>query len=151
VSIITLLEAQTWAERTKLTLSSLDSGLVDQIASQVFSRVARAYDPTGWTSETTTPDLIRSIVAMFYVSWLYSKTFSEDSSGTPEYAIRLLAMAEELIAGLIDGTIDLPDVVTPSVASGPASFYPNDVSSAQPATSEDPSLGPARFTMGTIF
>jgi hypothetical protein len=54
-----------------------------------------------------------------------------------------------LIQGLIDGTIEIPGV--PPTSSPNPSFYPNDASSALEPTLEDPSLGPARFSMGKVF
>lgn len=148
---ININDAQAWAEGTKLALSSIDVGLEAQVATQVLSRIAQAYDVSGWTTPTLTPGVVRSIVAMTYVSWLYSRTYSEDEPGSNEYAIRLLGMAEDLITGIINGVIDIVEVVTPTLTGTSPSFYPNDLSSAQDPTPEDPSLGGAKFTLGAIF
>jgi hypothetical protein len=151
VAYITQTDAQAWAEGTKLSLGNLEGGLVSQIATQTLSRVAPAYDVSGWTDSSTTPSLIRSIMAMTYIAWIYNKTYSEDDGGSP-YASQLLAMADSLLEGIIDGTVDLTEVPTAATsAQGSASFYPNDLSSAQVPTSDDPSLGGAKFSFGSIF
>jgi hypothetical protein len=148
---ISTADAQAWAELTKLTVSTLDADLETQIATQVLSRIAQAYDVSGWTNSTNTPKLVKNIIAMMYVSWLYSKTYSEDETGSNEYAIRLLAYAETLILGIISGANDLdetPEQVGPTTTP---SYYPTDASSALEPTSDDPSLGPAKFTMGNVW
>jgi hypothetical protein len=151
VTFISLQEAQVWVEKTKLPLGALDTGLESQIATQVLSRIALAYNTSGWTTSSNTPVLVRSIIAMLYVSWLYDRTYSEDEPDSNAWATRLAGMAETLILGIIDGTTDLVEVTDPILqGSGPA-FYPNDVSSAQAPTCDDPSLGPASFSMGSIF
>jgi len=151
VALITITEAQQWAEKSKLTLSTLENGLVDQIATQILNRIAQAYDTTVWTTPTNTPPIVRSIIAMSYVSWVYSKTYSEDEVSENAYALRLLAWAEALIMGILDGTTE---ITTPPPVNGlvtTPSYYPTDASSALVPTPEDPSLGPAVFTMGAIF
>jgi hypothetical protein len=151
VSIITLGEAQAWAEDTKLHFDNLDPSLLAQVSSQVKSRISSTLDVSGWIDNTNTPDLVRNIIAMQYVSWYYSRTYSEDASSSNDYALRLLAMAEELLTGIISGIITLPEVPVSSVPTDRPTFYPTDLSSAQEPTFEDPSLGGARFTLGQIF
>lgn len=145
-------DAQQWAERTKLSLETLEDGLEQQIATQVLAKIARAFDVSGWTNTSNTPSIVKSVIAMTYVSWLYSKIYSEDQDDSNRYAIRLLSMAEELIEGIASGAIDIADE-TPAqtVTVGNPSFYPTDGSSALVPTTDDPSLGPAAFTMGQVF
>jgi hypothetical protein len=148
---ISVADAQAWAELTKLTLSALDADLEAQVSTQVLSRIAQAYDVSGWTTTSNTPKLVKNIIAMTYVSWLYSRQYSEDETGSNEYAIRLLAYAETLILGIISGANDLdetPEQVGPTTVP---LFYPTDASSALEPSTDDPSLGPAKFTMGTVW
>jgi len=147
---ITVQQAQAWAEQSKLALGSLDLELEDQVATQVLGRVAQAYDVSSWTDDTTTPDIVRSAIAMTYVSWFYSRQYSEDEPNTNEYAIRLLAMAEDLIAGIITGAIEVPEEPI-QTDLGEAAFYPTDASSAMEPTLDDSSLGGPVFSMGTVF
>src|SRR5216117_93652 len=102
MTLITIADAQQWAEKSKLTLDVLEGGLADQITTQILNRIAQACDTTAWTTPTATPAIVRSIIAMSYVSWLYSKKYSEDEVSENAYALRLLAWAEALIAGILD-------------------------------------------------
>lgn len=150
MSRITAAEAQGWAESTKLVLSSLDTALCDQIETEVITRLSSAYTTTGWTNDTTTPSIVKVAIAKMYVAWFYDRQYSENQEEGNDYAALLRANAEMIISGLIDGTIDIPGVPPVGSGAGP-SFYPNDASSAQLPTHEDPSLGPAYFSMGKTF
>ncbi|HEY9660601.1 MAG TPA: hypothetical protein V6C65_19265 [Allocoleopsis sp.] len=146
---ITTSDAQGWAESTKLTLSSLDASLEAQISTEVLSRLASAYDISGWTNDTNTPALVKVIIAKMYVAWFYDKSYSENQDQGNDYAAMLRTNAEMLITGIIDGVIDVPGV--PGIGTGVPGYYPNDASSALEPTFDDPSLGPAKFSMGKVF
>jgi hypothetical protein len=145
---ITVGEAQAWAEGTKLTITSLDTNLEQHISEEVIRRLDSAFDVTLWVDATGTPKLIRTIISKLYIAWLYDRQYSEDIEQGNNYADRLKQNAEALMTGLLDGTIVLPGV--PDVAGSPV-FYPTDASSAQLPTVQDPSLGPAAFSMGSRF
>jgi hypothetical protein len=150
---ITVAEAQAWLESSKLTLTSLDTEQEAQIASQVLARVVSAYpeDAVAWVDSTTTPRLIRSIIAMMYAGWYYDRQYSENPEDN-SYADRLRAAAESLLEGIIAGTIDVVEVDDlPNI--GQPAFYPTDASSAPDAkpSSTDPSAGPALFSIGKVF
>lgn len=146
---ITPSDAQGWAESTKLNLSTLDASLESQIATEIISRLASAYDTSGWIDNTNTPSLVKVIIAKFYVAWFYDRQYSENQQEGNDYAALLRANAEMLITGLVDGTIEIPGVT--ASGSGVPGYYPNDASSAMEPTSDDPSLGPAKFSMGKVF
>lgn len=150
---VTLLEVQAWLEGTKLTLSSLEAELEDEISQQVLSRLAMAYpnEYVAWTNETTTPKLVRSVIAMKYAGWYYDRQYSENPEDN-SYADRLRTEAQNLLDGIVAGTIDILEVAgLPTI--GEPLFYPTDVSSAPDAvpSDTDPSAGPAAFSMGKIF
>lgn len=146
---ITLAEAQAWTETSKLTLASLDLALESQVSAEVFARLGDGYDTSVWVDEADTPDIVRAIISMYYVSWIYDRTFSSDGANNPnDYAMRLRARADMLLTSIVQGDIDIPGEV---VNTGSPAFYPNDASSALAPTPEDPSLGPAAFTMGTVW
>jgi len=147
---ITPADAQGWAETTKLSVSTLDASLVGQIETEVLGLLSSAYDTTTWIDETTTPNLVKVIIAKFYVAWFYDRQYSENQTEGNDYAALLRTNAQMLIDGLIDGTIDIPGETPAGSGLGPA-FYPNDASSALEPTFDDPSLGPARFSMGKVF
>jgi hypothetical protein len=142
-------DAQAWAEATKLPFASLDPGLIAQIEAQLIGKFSTAFDTSTWVDTTNTPELVKSVIAMTYVSWYYNRTYSEDQENLNDYAVWLLGQANALMMGIIDGSIILPGVVVPSV--GTPAFYPNDASSALCPTFEDPSLGDSSFSMGQRF
>ena len=148
---ITVQEANAWADKVKLNIGFLDSELENTQATQVLSRVSQAYNVSSWVDTTSTPSLIRKIIAMLYVGWFFQLTYSEDDS-TSSYGLLLINQAENLINGIVDGSITLVDAVagTDLGLSQPA-FYPTDASSALTPTIDDPSLGPAQFSMGKIW
>jgi len=147
MSRITVAEAKAWADGTKLTISTLDADLLDHLEEETIRQLT-GFDATTWVDATTTPKLVRTIIAKLYVAWLYDRQYSEDIDQGSNYADRLKTNANNLIAGLIAGTIELPGVLD---VSGSPTFYPTDASSAMTATTDDPSLGPAAFSMGMRF
>jgi hypothetical protein len=146
---ITPSDAQGWAEATKLTVSTLDTSLLGQIEAEIIGRLNSAYDTSVWTDNTNTPDIVKVIIAKTYVAWFYDRAYSENQDEGNDYAALLRQNAEMLMTGLLDGTIDIPGV--PGTGSGIPSYYPNDASSALEPTADDPSLGPAKFSMGKVF
>jgi hypothetical protein len=148
--LITPNDAQGWAESTKLVVSSLDASLLEQIESEIIARLNSIYNTTAWTTPNTTPRVVKTIIAKTYVAWFYDRQYSENQEQGNDYAAMLRQNAEMLMSGLIDGTIDIPGETPQGAGSGP-SFYPNDASSAMEPTFDDPSLGPAKFSMGKMF
>lgn len=148
---ITAEEANAWADHSKLNFGELDSDLEGSQATQVLTRVSQVYDVSGWITPGTTPSLIRKIISMLYVGWYYQRTYSEDAN-VNSYGLLLINQAEALIEGIVSGAIILPDA-PPGTDLGinqPA-FYPTDSSSTLQPTNDDPSLGPAKFSMGRIW
>lgn len=150
---ITLLEAQAWAEATKFTIVSISTSpnvdLLAEIEEEVIARVSSAYDTSTWVDATTTPRLVRVAIAKKFVCWAYRRQYSESiPDGDASYATLLDQNAELVIQGIVDGSIEIPGV---TVVIGLPAFYPTDVSSAQQPTTDDPSLGPNKFSMGVTF
>lgn len=148
---ITLAEAQAWLEETKLTLSVLDQELESAISLEVLSRLAIVFDITKWTSTTVTPNLVRKIIAMMYAAAFYNRQYSEEE-GTNEYANQLRQYAMNLVKGILEGSVIITDddPTTPKDFGSPI-FYPTDGSSHREPTARNPSLGPSKFSMGTIW
>lgn len=124
---VSVAEVQQWLETTKLTTIAVDAQLEATAAERVLSAVARIYDVTTWVSETTTPSLIRKIIAMLVAAWSYDRQYSEDTVEGSAYGERLEERAMMLLQGILDGTLDLLDIVdepTPTT-SGPV-FHPDD-------------------------
>jgi hypothetical protein len=151
VAHITVPEAQSWLETTKLTLSTLDTELEDQMATMVLGKLVTIYptDAGTWTDATNTPRIVRKIISMYYAGWAYDKQYSETADSN-DYANRLRRLADTLLEGIIDGTIDIIEVPGMPPTSEPE-FFPTDVSAAHWPTDQFPSDGPPKFTMGQIF
>lgn len=147
---ITMAEVQGWLDPTKTTLSSLDTELLANLEEEILSRLAVVYDVSGWTTNLNTPKLVRTAISKSYASWYYDRFYSENQEEGNDYAARLQANVDSIMAALIDGRVVLPEVPEPAVSRGP-SFYPTDSSSAQTPTSDDPSLGGPYFSLGRNF
>lgn len=144
-------DVQAWFELTKMTVSSVDAAREDQISSQVLSQIGNLYPDQvlTWIDTTTTPKLVKSIISMMYAGWMYDTQYSENPDDNT-YADRLRAQAQNLIEGIMSGAIALLDVPTLPDETG-ALFFPNDVSSANCPTWDNPSDGPEAFRMGKVF
>lgn len=149
MSRISIDDVTAWVEDTKLHPAAIDGDHLDHIETEIFARINGVYDTSLWIDKATTPRLIQVIIAKTYAGWLYDKMYSENQSQPNIYSRLLKQNAEMLIDGILDGTIEIPGV--PATTSQGPTFYPNDVSSAMTPTFEDPSLGPAKFSMGRLF
>lgn len=147
---ITVEDVQGWVEPTKLPVEVLDLNFLPQIETEVLALLGTVYDTAGWVDATSTPSLVRVIIAKLYAGWLYDRYYSENQAERNEYAQMLKDNANMLISGLTDGTVEIPGI--PPTSGNDASFYPNDISSSMaPGTDGDWSLGPAKFSMGKMF
>jgi hypothetical protein len=147
---ISVLEAQAWAESSKLPVSSVDANLEGQIVNLIFPRLSVGGFPiTTWTNEASTPSLVRTIIAMYYIAALYDKHYAQEEEEA-SYANTLRSLADSNIAGLISGAIELAEYELPETDLIP-SFFPNDLSSANEPTVDSPSDGGPAFMMGQVF
>lgn len=147
---ITLAEAQAWLEPTKLTLASLDAALLAHLEEEILSKLASTYTVSAWTTDTTTPKLVRTAISKTYAAWTINRQYSENQDELNDYAISLQANSDMIITGLVEGRIILPEVPVPATSRS-VSFYPTNASSAQEPTSDDPSLGGPWFSLGRAF
>lgn len=145
---IDVTDAQAWAESTKLAISALDTALDSQVETQVLTRLQTVVQTSAWVDTSSTPAIVKSIIAMLYVSWVYDRQYSEDQESGNDYAALLRASAESLIQGILNGTIELPGV---TVDPSQPAFYPTDASSALDPTPAQPHLGPEHFQTGMVF
>lgn len=153
MALIELSEANAWTDKNKLDIAAFDDALLEQVEAQVLSALTNSgYDTSTWADAATTPDLVRAVISMLYVAWLYDRTYSEDVGSQNNYANLLRRNAQANITGIIDGTFPLADGTLLGDAPGSPSFYPNDLSSAADITwSDDTSVGPEKFSMGMTF
>ncbi len=150
---ITVTDAKAWTEDTKLGVefNTLDVELEKQVSQIVISRLSARFTTSAWVVSATTPALVKTLIAMYYTSFIYDRVYSTDDE-LSEYAALLRRQADLNIEALLAGNIDLEDddANADTTYSNPA-FYPTDASSALAPTTDDPSLGPAVFSMGTVF
>lgn len=142
-------DARAWAESSKLPVTTIDADLSVAVTEVVFAMLRPPFTTSAWTNEATTPKLIRTVLAMYYVAALHDKHYAQEEESSA-YAVTLRQLADRNIAGLIAGNIEMDDYDSPTITSTPI-FFPNDVSSATPADSDFPSNGGPAFTMGSIF
>lgn len=144
-----------WADGNKLTISDpLDTELELDESAYVLAAVGQAYDVSAWVDDSTTPQLVKKIIAMRYVGWLYDRVYSEDSDPS-NYGSLLRQEADKLITAIVGGTLVIPGLPDGTNSGlNTVSFYPTDSSSALDPTDSslnDTSLGPAKFSMGKVF
>ena|ERR1700759_5346107 len=159
---IELADVQNWCEPTKLPVGELDDRWTLQIETQVFAKLEAGFDVSTWVGPETTPEIIKSVIAMKYASLLYEKQYSEDSDQSNAWAARLDMMADDLIDGMLSGSVVIDGYVQAEEHSDPVS-YPTDTSSTPmpngPANVQwspnhvmgDPSANPAMFSVGMKF
>ncbi len=149
---ITSADVQVWLEPTKLRIDSGDSLAEEVPASEiVLSKLAVRFDTSGWTDESDTPDLVRNILGMLVASYRYNSIYSETEDAGNPYADKLADMADNLIMGIIDGTIDLIDepLQGPTV-TGTLEFLPTDKTGANDLSPFGPEEG-VRFKIGDVY
>jgi NADH:ubiquinone oxidoreductase subunit 4 (subunit M) len=146
--LITAEDVQGWVDQTKLSVTTLDLKLLPFIEEEVLARIGTVYDTTVWVNETTTPRIVKVIISKLYAAWIYDRAYSENQSDRNMYAQRLIDNANMLIQGILSGVIVVVGTTETPLS---ASYYPTDASSAQEPTLLDPSLGPARFSLGKSF
>src|SRR6266702_3549482 len=111
MSLTTGEQVKAWLEPTKLQHpDSLDVLLCTHAENEVLARISSAYDITGWTNDTTTPPLVQTIIAKLYAGWYIQRQYSEDNEVGGSWAATLLSNAEMLIAGIIEGSIQIPTI-----------------------------------------
>jgi hypothetical protein len=147
---VTLAEIQGWVDPIKLTLASIDTELLANIETETLAKVATVYDTTTWLDVATTPKLIRTAISKYYASWIIDRMYSENQDEGSDYAKRLCDNADSIIIAILERTIIIPEVPA-DPTSFSASYYPNDASSAQTPTADNPSLGGPYFSLGRTF
>lgn len=130
---VTVGDVQVWLDAEKLELPDNDPLDEDQTFTDiVFSRVGQIYVTTGWTSATTTPAIIRRIIAMLIAANRYNKIYSEEDDAGNRYANKLEARAYDMIGMIVDGQIVVIDPVggLPIANENNPVFWPDDTAGA---------------------
>src|SRR5262252_209739 len=148
-------DVQQWLEPTKLTISAVDTVLEATAFQYVASRLAGRYDPTPWTSTSTTPPLVKSVESMWYAGMYYKRQYSEntDDSG---YGNWIVTYATNLMDGLATGKQDILGSAGTVDPWALPQLWPTDASTdlADPSLGgdpTDPNASPRAFRMGQVF
>lgn len=148
---VTIEDVQAWLETSKLSITSLDIELEQQITAETLGALQAAYpsEVTSWVDANTTPVIVKKIIAMQIAGWMYLRAYSEsDEDGL--YGDKLLEKAAVLLAAIVEGITDIVEVPGAPIVGQPL-FFPTDTSSANVATRDNPSDGPPRFSMAQVF
>lgn len=125
-----LAQAQGWLNLTKYNVlpSQLDAGQVQHGVDVILTALSARYDTSTWTDNSNTPGMIIRMISMLAASYTLRKAISEDD-GDAFYCDWLEGRVQALIDGLVDGSLDIPDVDPDPVGTGgPVGFYPTDAS-----------------------
>lgn len=143
-------DAQVYTDNTKLAIASLDADLESSVVTEIFAVLSSAYNTSIWLDVSTTPKLVKKVLAMTYVGYYFKRTYSEEDLPS-SYGNQLLDDAARIAAGIVNGSLTLIDAVAPATNTSQPSFFPNDASSILQPTPNDRSLGGARFSMNKVF
>jgi hypothetical protein len=126
---VSVAEVQHWLDPNKLRLDDNDQLVEDdEISPLVLGRLAAAYNVTGWDSPSTTPSVVRKIIAMLIAGNKYNKVYSETDDAGNRYASKLEGIAWDRVNMVVSGQISLFDA-TGDVLIGDLSipkFWPDD-------------------------
>lgn len=130
MAILTSELVNAWTDKDRYNLTTLDATLADQIAAQVIGQASQAFDTATWVSSATTPDLIKSVMAMLYVGRVYQARNIDTVDDISFYGSKLILDAEALLENIISGAtkITLNGVVLESIgsANGALIFEPTE-------------------------
>lgn len=104
-------DANAWADHLKINITTLDADLESQIVAEVFGAVSSRYSTNTWLNSATTPVVIKQIIAMKYVGWLFHRTYSTDTE-PGVYGSLLLRDAQTLLDGVVSGYTVVVDPIT---------------------------------------
>jgi hypothetical protein len=169
---IQVADVQAWLEPVKCPINSLEPVMELDLSTQVLSRLAAGFeDPTTgvptWADFNSTPTLVKQAIAMLYAAWFYDRQYSEVEAGgstgihaallgVTSYGALLRRSSDTLIAGMLSGSILIPELGYQSPSVSDPVFYPDDRSSTSDAVRsntdrDDHSLGPSLFGTSKVF
>ena len=89
-----------------------------------------------WTTPATTPETIRAIAGRLCAALIYRTRYSENSLRDPEFAQNKYQEAMDLLMGIVNGDIGIPDVVIDTDFTNQW-FWPNDTTDPPKFTMAD--------------
>lgn len=117
-------EVQNWLEPTKTEIRSDPSETIAHVQRRVFGQLSNAFEEVEtWLGPSTTPDLVRDIIAMWTAGLIFNKFYAQQSTQFSGYGNMLISDAKSLLQGLIDGSIEIEEELTEKPKDLPA-FWP---------------------------
>jgi len=122
-------DVQAWLQHSKFPVTAVAEELDAWAAQQVVGKLAQRYVTSSWLDGSTTPILVKSIMAMLVASAMLRRAISENE-GESAYPNWLEKRAYDLCDSIVAGSIDLPteDVDPDSSLGGGPVFFPTDAS-----------------------
>lgn len=128
-NVLTVDNVNAFLPFTKLQVSntsefaSLEQARIDI----VWGKLRNKYDTSGWQDASSTPRLVKTIVALMVAGDVYGRQFAEESTEGIGYGQRRLEEGYALLEGVLEGHYDLGDDVlywTDDLRT--PSFYPTE-------------------------
>lgn len=138
--LVDLAQVQAWLEPTKTRIDTFPTEQAEYAQAMTFGKLRTVFETVDDWADTTTapyvPELVRDAIAMWTAGLTFNKFYSQQSTSFAAYGNILIARANDIIEGLIDGTLVI-DEELPRKDKGLPAFWPT-------ARTEE---GPV-FTMG---
>lgn len=142
MALITTDEVQAWLSTDRLQLEATDDLPEESaVSNDVLARIsAIGHDVSAWISPSTTPSTVKDVIALRVAAYRILKVYA-DQEEESAYAARLLKWAEDILTGILDGSVEM--IEDPLIAGTTAPlFFPTDASSIDE---------PVKFTMSIEF
>jgi hypothetical protein len=156
---VTVAEVQGWLDKDREPIPENDPLDDDvQFSTLVFAKIQQVMNTAGWIDVSTTPPVIRKIIACLVAANRYNRIYAEEEDAGNKYAGKLERLAWGWIQDIIDGKMVVLDNSGVEIlnANDPR-FYPTDATGA--ATIYDalgnkigePGSEDIKFTMAATF
>lgn len=126
---VSVAEVQHWLDPEKLHIAENDAlPEDDQISPFVFGRLATIYNVAAWDTPSTTPSVVRKIIAMLIAANRYNKVYSETDDAGNRYAGKLEGVAWDRVNMIVNGQISLFDATGDVLITNltDTEFWPTD-------------------------
>jgi|SRR6266540_3329450 len=156
---VTVAEVQGWLDKDREPID-LNDPLDDdvQFSTLVFAKIQQVMDTVGWTSVSTTPPIIRKIIACLMAANRYNRIYAEEEDAGNLYANKLERRAWDWVQQIVDGMmVVLDNSGTEILNANDPRFYPNDATGAATIYNAlgnkigEPGSEDIKFTMARVF
>lgn len=100
-------DVQDFIEETKFTVDAVPPGLEAKAVGIIFGILKARFDVVNWTDENSTPETVKTSLAMLVGSWMYSRGVSYDEAAITGFAKDLRDQAYHIAHSLVEGSMNL--------------------------------------------